>query len=166
MKKFFAFTFTIILPCLCWAQQKTAVTLDECIATALKNNLDVQRRQLQLEASGVNLKQSRMNRLPQLNAAVSHGINQGRSIDPFTNTYIDEQVNYANYGLSSSLLLFNGFSVQHSIRQNQYAREASKLEVQQIRENITLNVMLAYLQVLNAEDIVAASEKQVAVTTQ
>lgn len=156
----------IMLPALCGAQPDTRLTLEACIATALKNNIDVQREQLQLDATGVALKQSKMNRLPQVNAAVGHGINQGRSIDPFTNTYIDEQVKYANYSLSSNLLLFNGFSVQHSIRQNQLAQEASKLEVQQVRENITLNVMLAYLQVLNAEDIVAAAEKQVAVTTQ
>ena len=155
-----------MLPAICEAQSGTRLTLEACISTALKNNVDVLREQLQLRATGVALKQSKMNRLPQLNAAVGHGINQGRSIDPFTNTYIDEQVNYANYGLSSNLLLFNGFSVQHSIRQNHLAQEASKLEVQQVRENITLNVMLAYLQVLNAEDIVAAAEKQVVVTTQ
>jgi outer membrane protein len=166
MKKNFVIAFIMVLHAVGVAQSTTLLTLDHCIATALKNNTDVQREQLRQEVTGVALKQSKMNRLPQLNAAVAHGINQGRSIDPFTNTYIDEQVNYANYGLSSNLLLFNGFSVQHSIRQNHLAQEASKLEVKQVRENITLNVMLAYLQVLNAEDIVAAAEKQVAVTTQ
>lgn len=166
MKKYFAIAFLIVLPAAGFAQQGTRLTLDACIATAGKNNVDVQREQLQLQATGVALRQSKMNRLPQVNAAVAHGINQGRSIDPFTNTYIDEQVNYAHYGLSSNLLLFNGFSVQHSIRQNRLAQQASELEVEQVRENLTLNVMLAYLQVLNAEDIVAASERQVAVTTQ
>ena len=148
------------------AQEPKMLTLEESIATAIKNNISVQRQELQLQATGIALKQSRMNRLPQVNGSVSHGINQGRSIDPFTNTYIDEQVQYANYGLGGNLLLFNGFSVQHSIRQNQLAQDASRMEVQQVRENITLNVMLAYLQVLNGEDMVLVSEQQVRVTEQ
>src|SRR5688572_11645363 len=75
-------------------------TLKECIETGISNNLAVKQSDLDVQASEVNLKQARLNLLPDLNGQVGHGINQGRSIDPFTNTYINERVNFASYNLS------------------------------------------------------------------
>jgi outer membrane protein len=64
--------------------------LDEEIAFALENNLDVKSSTLRAKTSGIEFKQTRNDRLPNLNANYSYGLNNGRSIDPFTNTYIDE----------------------------------------------------------------------------
>jgi outer membrane protein len=92
-------------------------------------------------------------------------MNQGRSIDPFTNAYLNQQINYAScYGIGTNLVLFNGFSMQNTIKQNAYTLDASRLEVQQVKENLTLNVIRSYLQVLNNEDLVEASKIQVTVT--
>ncbi|HZH95578.1 MAG TPA: TolC family protein, partial [Flavisolibacter sp.] len=100
------------------------------------------------------------NILPDLNASFDHGINQGRSIDPFTNTYVNQSVNYAGYGVNSGVVLFSGLSLQNAIRQNAFAYDASRMELQQAKDNLTLNVILAYLQVLNNEDLLASSAKQ------
>ena len=99
---------------------------------------------------------------PQCNA--DHGTNQGRSIDPFTNAFITQNVDYASYGASSDILLFNGFSLQNKIRSNALGYEASKMELQQAKDNLTINIILAYLQVLSAEDILANSRSQGIVT--
>ena len=93
-------------------------------------------------------------------------MNQGRSIDPFTNGYIDQRVNYANYGLSSGLTVFNGLTLQNSIRQTSLAYEASKMDVQQQRDNLTLNIILAYLQVLSNEDLLTQAMSQADVSRQ
>src|SRR5690348_15134512 len=102
-------------------QAQPHYNLQQCIDTALAKNIGVMQRGLGAEAAGVNLKQARANLLPDLNANLSHGINQGRSIDPFTNTYINQSINYASYGASSGVVLFNGRSLQNEVKQYAYA---------------------------------------------
>jgi outer membrane protein len=75
-------------------------------------------------------------------------------------------VNYANYGLSSGLIVFNGLTLQNSIRQTSLAYEASKMDVQQQRDNLTLNIILAYLQVLSNEDLLTQAMSQADVSRQ
>jgi outer membrane protein len=99
-----------------------------------------------------------------VNGVINHGMNQGRSIDPFTNSYVNQKINYAGYGVGSSIVLFNGLSQLKGIRQYQYAYDASKMELQQAKDNLALNVILAYLQVLSNEDLVELSMKQVEVS--
>lgn len=135
-------------------------TLQQCIDTALAKNIGVKQSSLLAETAAVNLKQARAELLPDLNATINHGINQGRSIDPFTNTYVNQSVNYAGYGLSSGVVLFNGMSLQNAVKQNAYAYDASRMEWQQAKDNLTLNVLLAYLQVLNNEDLLASATRQ------
>ena len=83
-------------------------TLQQCIDTALANNLTVRQNALLADAAEVNMKQARANLLPDLNANLDHGINTGRSIDPFTNQYVNQSINYASYGASSGVVVFNG----------------------------------------------------------
>ncbi|MDQ3278439.1 MAG: TolC family protein [Bacteroidota bacterium] len=135
-------------------------TLQQAIDTALAKNIGVKQSGLYAEQAEVNMKQSRANLLPDLEANFNHGINQGRSIDPFTNAFVNQTVNYAGYGLNSGVVLFNGFSLQNSVKQYSTAYDASRMELQQAKDNLTLNVILAYMQVLNAEDMLAAAITQ------
>src|SRR5215207_2111408 len=142
------------------AQTTYKYTLQQCIDTALARNIQVKQNALLTETAEVNWKQSRANLLPDLNATANHGINQGRSIDPFTNTYVNQSINYAGYGVSSGIVLFNGMNLQNSVKQNAYAYDASRMELQQAKDNLTLNVILAYLLVLNNEDLLSSSTRQ------
>jgi outer membrane protein len=135
-------------------------TLQSAIDTALSRNFDVRQRGLLAEQAEANMKQARANLLPDLSASLNHGINQGRSIDPFTNQFVNQTVNYAGYGLNSGIILFNGLNLQNTVKQFATAYDASRMEQQQAKDNLTLNVMLAYLQVLNTEDLLSAATKQ------
>lgn len=144
------------------AQDK--LTLQQAIQMGIANNIDVNQSGLQAEKAEIAWKQSRTNMLPNLNASINHGINQGRSIDPYTNGYINQKVNYGSYGASSNLLLFNGLSLQNNIKSNALGYEASKMELQQAKDNLTINIILAYLSVLSTEDILESSRNQQLVT--
>src|SRR5215472_17470596 len=104
------------------------VSLKQCVDIAIKNNLQVQQNQTQLETSRVNWKQAKDYLLPTLNGQGSYGINFGRSLNPYTNQSIDQQINVGNYGLSTYLLLFSGLQTQNSIKQYSYAYDASKMD--------------------------------------
>src|SRR5437868_14152286 len=89
------------------ALTQNKLTLQQAIQMGIANNIDVKQSGLQMEKAGITLKQSKAALLPDLNVTADHGINQGRSIDPFTNAPINQKVDYASYGAASSILLFN-----------------------------------------------------------
>lgn len=136
------------------------LTLQQCIQLALKDNATVQHSEITSETQKVSLLGARGNMLPTLNGDISHGLNQGRSIDPFTNTYANQNTTVGSYSLNSSITLFNAFAVQNNIKQNRLAYDATKMEVQQNKDAIALNVILEYLQVLTNQDLVDVSIQQ------
>jgi outer membrane protein len=139
-------------------------TLDQAIDTALSFNIPVKQGGLLVQTSKVYLNQAMLNRLPYLTADVTHGLYNGRSIDPSSNGYVNQNLNSANYQLNSGFVLFNGGSIQSTVKQNEAAYESSKLTWQQAKDNLVLNVILAYLQVLNNEDLVASAVNQAGVS--
>lgn len=162
MKSFFLIAFFTSTFFYTKAQDK--LTLKQAIETGIKNNIDVLQSDLLMQKADISLKQSRAGMLPNLNASAYQGTNYGRSIDPFTNAFIDQKVGFGNYGASSNILLFNGFSLQNEIKSNKLGYEASKLELQQAKDNLTINIILAYLQVLSATDVLQQSQELVMVT--
>ncbi|MBE7178152.1 MAG: TolC family protein [Mucilaginibacter polytrichastri] len=142
----------------------TVYTLQQCIETAIKNNLDVQQSELDMQSARISWQQAKESLLPTVGADLSHNFNQGRSIDQFTNTYVDARNSAGNYGISSNLILFNGLSRQQAIRRDALAYKAGQMDYQQAKDNITLNVIQAYLTVLNAEDALSQADSQVAVS--
>lgn len=140
------------------------LTLQQCVETAIENNLLVRQSEYQAQSDKVTYKQAKGSQLPFISGNVNHGINQGRSIDPFTNTYANQQINFANYSINTSITLWNGSSIQNSIKQNELAAKASEMDWQQTKDNITINVILAYLQVLSAQEQLSVAKSQVEVT--
>lgn len=155
--------FSFLVICFFSAAAQT-VTLDDAIQAALKNNVQVRQGQLLVDAASVNFSQARSNMLPSLNAALNHGLNHGRSIDPFTNQYVNQNVNYGRYDLGSEVVVFNGLSLQNAIQQQSNNYQASKLELQQSKDNLVLNVVLAYLTVLSTQDQLASARQQAALS--
>lgn len=146
------------------AAQEKKMTLQQCIDSAIKNNIDVMQVSLQADVAAVSLKQAKANMLPDLNGNFGYGLNQGRNVDPLTNAYINQQLTSSNIGLNSGMVLFNGMRLQNIVKQNDFAHEGFKMDLKQAKDNLTLNVILAYLQVLSNQDILEAGKAQAAVT--
>lgn len=140
------------------------LTLSACIQKAIENNQQVREAAYQAQIDGESYKQAKASQLPSLNAGISHGINQGRSIDPYTNTYASQQINFANYSINTGVTIWNGAALRNNIRSNEYAFKASEMDWQQAKDNITINVILAYLQVLTYREQLSIAQSQVAVT--
>ncbi len=153
--------------CMAGVQGQTAGTklsLQEAVDIALKNNIQVKQSELKVETADINRKQAKANMLPNLNGDFNYGWNNGRNIDPFLNVYVNQQLTGSNIGLTSQWVLFNGLQVQNLIKQNSLTLEASKMDLQQNKETLTMNVILNYLQVLSNEDILVNLENQATVT--
>ncbi len=169
MKRFFLTTAILCaFGASIFSQNNTSgkLTLQQCIETGIANNLDVLQSDLQAQADEISWKQARLNRLPDLNANAGYAINTGRSIDPFTNTYINQNNKSSDFGLGSGVTIFNGFAMQNLVKQNKFNYEASKMTLQQRKDNLTLSIILAYLQVLNNEDQLVQARNQMELSKQ
>ena len=166
MKKIFLSIGVIFFYLATIAQADTTVhgqnklTLQQCVETALANNLDVFQSQLQMESAKIDKNQAKLNLLPNLNASAGQTFSQGRSIDPYSNTPVTQNVSSSDYGINTGVVLFNGLSLQNLIRQYSLTYEASKMDWQQAKDNLTLSVILGYLQVLSTEDQLTQSRNQ------
>ncbi|WP_345233789.1 TolC family protein [Olivibacter ginsenosidimutans] len=165
LKKFFL-TFIYIIPLFVHGQDstKTHYTLEECIALALKNNADAQKSASSTSLAKVDLNQAKARLLPTIDGYLSHGINTGLVTDPITNTNISQNISSGSQQLSASLTLFNGLNRLRTIRQQAYAYEAYQNDEQRVKDNLTMDVILAYLQVITARDILEQTKQQRDVT--
>ena len=127
-------------------------TLQECIDYAFKNNIQVRQTELAVFRDEINLKQSKYDRLPNLNANTGGSNSVGRSVNPFTNIIVDQDVTSQNLGLNSSVNLFNGFSQTNVINQNKANLARSEYDLEDIKNNTALNIVNFYLNILLAAE--------------
>jgi outer membrane protein len=158
------FVFILIFHISGFSQDSTKyLTIKQCVDLAIKNNLLVQQSEITLETNGVTFKQAKDNLLPQISGTVSQGNNYGRSVNSTNNTYVDQQNSSGTYSLNGNLLLFNGLQLQNAIKQNALFYHASKMDLQQQKDNITLLVLNAYLTVLSSQEALDIAIKQASV---
>lgn len=149
-----------------YAQQTadSVLTLQQCIDIGIKNNLQVKQTAAQTEASRIYWQQAKENLLPTLGGDINHSYSQGRSLNPFTNGYLDQPITSGNYNLSSSLTLSSGLTLQNSIKQTALAYQAGKMDLEQAKNDLTLNLITAYFKVLNGEDQLELAKTQASVS--
>ncbi|WP_405562750.1 TolC family protein [Polaribacter sp. Asnod6-C07] len=148
----------------CQNEQEKIYTLEECIHIALENNLSLKSTKNTAKSTKINYQQSKANLLPNVNANYNLGINNGRSIDPFTNDFINQQLTFSNASLSLNATVFNGFRLLNTLKQQRLNTQAANLEVEQEEQNLILSVTLAYLQVLNSKDLLALNKQRLIAT--
>jgi outer membrane protein len=135
-------------------------SLQDCLNYAQENNLDIKRAFLGVESSKKNLFQSKASMLPTLNGSVSETRSYGRNYDSVIDQIVSDNIKSNNFGISSSVSLFNGFQKINTIRKNNYDYLASKYDAQRIANNISINIVTAYLQVMyNKEQVSVSQEK-------
>ena len=135
-------------------------SLDSCIAYALRQNIQLKITELGIENSELALKQSKDDRLPNANASISHNYNWGRSIDPFSNSFVNQRIQTNNLSLNTSMTLYNGSRLQNTIAQNELQVEADKLNYGQSQNDLMLNIASNYLQVILNQEIVENARRQ------
>lgn len=139
-------------------------SLHECIAIALENNLNLKSANLSANAAKITHQQSKANLLPSVNGNFNLGVNNGRSIDPYTNDFINQEFTFSNARLDLDATIFNGFRLINTVKQERLNRQASAHEKDEAKQNVILEVTLAYLQVLNNSDVLQLAKKRLEVT--
>lgn len=148
------------------AQNTKVWSLSECIDRAIEVNIDVQLSSISQEQNAINYQQSRWNLSPDLNFNGGQFYQSGRSIDRFSNQFVQETVGNSSVQLQSSWVVFAGGSLRQAVTRNAKLLKASEYDKQQTQQNIALSVALAYLQCLQAKELLTANELNIATLAQ
>ena len=141
-------------------------TYSECLDYALENNLSVKRGELDVELVEVNLKQSKADMYPNFNVGGQFGVNWGRSIDPTTNLFISQRINSAGVQGGSSVTVFGGLQKLNTVKQNKLELAASASDLERVRNDVLLDVMTFYTNVIFNLELLETAELQLETTIQ
>ena len=141
-------------------------TLGECIVYALDNNLQLKRQQLQNRTAVNDFNWARAQTLPTVNAFTNYRYNKGRAPDFDTYTYVDRAFEDGNLGIESRLDIFNGLYNYNTIRQSKLSMLAGLENIESLKNEITVQIVSAYLQVLLNEELLRVTEDQLEITRQ
>ncbi len=165
IKYFYSFVFLFFF-ILTTSAQDRAWTYSECLEYALENNLSVKSGELDVEMGEVNLKQSKADMFPTFNFGGGYGINWGRSIDPTTNLFISQRIQSLGIQGNSSLTVFGGLQKLNTIKRNKLDLEASVSDLEKARNDVILNVVTFYTNVIFNQELLGNAELQLSTTTQ
>jgi outer membrane protein len=158
--------FFVMSPLLLFSQQKVW-TLEECIGHALQNNIQIKQQEIATKYQASALELSKMSQLPTLNGSASHNYSFGRALDETTYEFTDNQtVQSNNFNASTGVTLFRGLVTYNTIKRNRYLLMASEQDLEGFKDDISMNIALAYLQILLNSELVTATGSQVAMTKQ
>jgi outer membrane protein len=122
--------------------------LRRCVEYALANNLSVQQTSVDAQIAAVNEQERKWSKYPNADFSTNTGLQWGRSIDPTTNQFTSNQLLYQGYSFSAGVTVFNWHRIRNSIVAAGLSTDAAKMDVEKIKNDISLSVATYYLQVL------------------
>lgn len=134
-------------------------SLDSCINYALIHNLTVKERQLSGTSAELDITEAKNAFLPTLSGSASESVNFGRGLTA-ENTYANRNTTNFSLGLNAQMPILQ----MRSARQIKYARTnltTLLYQVEAAKDDVTLNVISAYLQVLYTGELLATAKNQV-----
>ena len=142
------------------------ITIQQAIENTLKNNLQIRQARLSESLTDESLKQSKASLFPTLNGNGSYNVNFGRSLDPSTQSFSSQQFSSFNGGVSTSVDLFQGFQKLNQIKQNKLLLDADKTFTEKVKNDLILQVITSYMQILYNKDFLVAAKQQLTVAQQ
>jgi len=125
--------------------------LTSCINYALTNNIQIQKSKITLEQSKISTKLAKAQLFPNLTGS----INQDFTNYPIQTAGGTTSSSYSgNYGISSSLLLFDGGKTEKNIREQKLLEQVGQFNVQYSQKTIQFSILQSYLQILYAAETV------------
>ncbi|AQG80322.1 transporter [Spirosoma montaniterrae] len=138
--------------------------LQQSIDVALQNNLTIRQSQIQLQGSELQLRQSKLNRLPNVGGFASQNFSSGFNVNPVTNAFVERSILSNNFQLNSQVTLYNGMALQNTIRQNDLLRQSNQQALGATQNNVILTVVQNYLNVLTAQEQFVVAQRQAEVS--
>ncbi len=157
MKKTLSF-FLLSMFSLAFSQKKWS--LQECLDFALKNNLQVISNQYNQDIQSKNLAIAKREYLPSVSGTFNNNANFGQSRD-----YLGQSVRTDAFNNSASIganmQLYNNGRIKKSAEKSQYDLDASLLDAEKTKNDISVQIAQYYLQVLLNKEVKKITDESV-----
>lgn len=148
------------LPAMAQPSGSFVLTLQQCQDYALRRSFDSRQGQWRLENDALSLRQTEQAIWPTLSGNLGEGLSLGRTIDPFSNNFVQQSIHSGSVGLNANWVVFNGFQRQHQLQQQAYNQQADRADIQRLQQELRLGVIAGYMQVLLSGELVKLAHNQ------
>lgn len=152
----------VLLACLsAGLQAQETWSLRRCIDYAIEHNIDIRQAANTAEQSAVEVNTAKWARLPNLNGSANQSWNWGRTqtavpdetTGDYSTVYVNTASNGTNMQLSTSIPLFTGLELPHQYSLAKLNLKAATADLQKAKDDISINIASAYLQVLFNQEL-------------
>ena len=152
--------FTLLLSSFAGSSQSKKWTLDECVNHAVKNNISIKQSELDKQSSEISKKDAYGKFLPTINGQASHSWNIGLNQNITTGLLENQTTQFTSAGVSVGIDIYGGLQNQNQLRKANLSIIASQYQLTKMQEDISLNVVNAYLQILFNKENLKVQQQQ------
>lgn len=142
-------------------QAQETWSLRRCIDYAIEHNIDIRQAANTAEQSAVEVNTAKWARLPNLNGSANQSWNWGRTqtavpdetTGDYSTVYVNTASNGTNMQISTSIPLFTGLELPHQYSLAKLNLKAATADLQKAKDDISINIASAYLQVLFNQEL-------------
>lgn len=147
------------------AQTEQAVqawSLRQCISYALEHSITVKQQDVTRQQREIDLSTAKNSRLPDLNGSASQNWSFGRGLTS-ENTYSNTNTSSTSFSLGTSVPLFSGLKIPRTIELNKLNLEAATADMEKARNDISVQVAQAYVQILYDMEMCDVAQRQISI---
>lgn len=146
---------------ICNSYAQNSWTLQQCLDSSQFANNQLQQIAIDLEIAKLKTENRYKVWFPSFNAGMLHGYNWGQTIDPFTNEFATDRVQYNNFFLNSSATLFSGLSKVNSAKivEQNYQLQHVLHEVAQ--RDIQIEIIRLYVKTLSVDELIEVNQESI-----
>ena len=135
-------------------------TLAECVEYALKNNISIKQTDLDNQLAAIDKRGAIGNFLPSLNSSATHSWNIGLNQNITTGLLENQTTQFTSAGVNVGINIYNGLQNQNRLRRSNLAILAAQYQLTKMKDDVSLNVANAFLQILfNKENLKVQNEQ-------
>lgn len=134
-------------------------SLEECVDYAIEHNISVRSAELQVRSGENDITAAKDAFLPSLDASASQSFNFGRGLTS-ENIYANRNTSNFQWGANFNLPIFQGLSEYRRLKMTKSALQQVLYEHEAAKDNVALNVISQYLQVLYCREVEASAGSQ------
>ena len=151
LKILFSFAFSLVA--LTLTSQTKKYTLEDCVTLALEKNISIKQSELEMDNAEIDKADAIGNFLPRFNVQSQHIWNNGLSQN-ITNGLIENlTTQFSSFGGNIGLTVFNGRQNINQLSRANLNLLARQYQLEDIKDDVSLFVANAYLQVLFSREL-------------
>lgn len=147
-----------------YIEAQPVMSLKDCIDYAVAHNVQVKQQDVVRRNQEIALNTARFSRLPSVSASGSQSFDFGRGLTS-ENTYISRNTQSTAFSVNANMPLFTGFRIPNEIKQARLDLAAATADLEKVRDDLSIQVAQAYLEVLYQHDMLKVAEEQLALSS-